>query len=81
MKQELYLTVKKDGHVFGNLDKMPVIIDTARNIGTQAEEIISNYLDFFGFQQETRENIAWKIFQYKNNKYMWVTKTENWVDG
>ncbi|MCJ7519529.1 MAG: hypothetical protein MUO42_07660 [Anaerolineaceae bacterium] len=75
-----YITIKKDGRIFGNLDKVAINLDTSRNIGKQADELASSLLDSFEAQEENRNNISWKIYQYKNSKYMMVSQTKNWVE-
>lgn len=75
-----FITIKKDGKIFGNFDKIGIDLNTSGNLVNQADEITKSLLDSFDVQEEYRKNISWKIFQYKESKYMMVSQTKNWVE-
>ncbi|MCJ7518445.1 MAG: hypothetical protein MUO42_02075 [Anaerolineaceae bacterium] len=78
---KFFITIKKDGQIFGYLDKVAINLDASRDIVKQAEKTTAALLDPFEVKEENRNNISWKIYQCKNSKYMMVLKTKNWVEG
>lgn len=79
--QRFFITIKKDGQVFGNFDKVGINLNTSRDIVKQGDETSKSLLDSFEVQEEFRKNISWKIYQFKESKYMMVSQTKNWVEG
>lgn len=74
-----FITIKNDGKVIGNLDKIAINLDTSRDIVSQADAIASSLLGSCGVKKENRNNISWKTYQFKENKFMMVSKTKNWI--
>lgn len=63
-----------------NLDKVAIELDTSRDIVKRADEITSSLLNTYGFAEQNRNNVSWKICQFKENKYRMVSQSKNWEE-
>ena len=78
LNQRFFITIKNGETVFGNYDKFEFNLNTSRNIGDQAESIISSILDLYDIPDSSREKFSWKIFRGDGSRYMMVSQSRNW---
>ena len=78
--REFFITIKNDGNVLENFEKIPFDLDPSADIVRQADETVLGLLDSFWMEVGDKDNISWKVFQFKENKYRMVTKSRNWIE-
>jgi len=78
LNQRFFITIKNGESVIGNYDKFEINLDTSRNIGDQAESLISSILDLYDIPDSSREKFSWKIFRGDGSRYMMVSQSRNW---
>lgn len=78
MKNRFYISIKCAGQIFGKFDKFEFDLNTSRNIGDQAESLLSSILDSFDIPDSSREKFSWKIFRGDGSRYMMVSQSRNW---
>ena len=78
LNNRFFITIKNGENVFGNFDKFEFNLNTSRNIGDQAENLLSSILDSFDIPDSSRENFSWKIFRGDGSRYMMVSQSKNW---
>ena len=79
--REFFITIKNDGNVLENFDKIAFDLDPSKNIVKQADETVLALLDSFWMEVGDKNNISWKVFRKKENKFMMVTISKNWVES
>ncbi len=78
--RKFYISVRRDGKIFQNLEKIAFGLDPSANIVRQAEHTVSSSLDDLHVPENGREGFSWKVFSYDGYKYMFVTRSENWME-
>ena len=78
LNQRFFITIKNGESVFGNYDKFEFNLNTSRNIGDQAESLISSILDLYDIPDSSREKFSWKIFRSDGSRSMNVSQSRNW---
>lgn len=78
LNQRFFITIKNGETVFGNYDKFEFNLNTSKNIGDQAESLITSILDLYDIPDSSREKFSWKIFRGDGSRYMMVSQSRNW---
>ena len=73
-----YISVKKDGQIFRDLEKVEIGLDTTSNIAAQAKDLVSSILASMNMIYSENE-YSWKVYRHKMSKYWLVSKSNNWV--
>jgi len=72
------ITIKKNGFVINELDKVPFDLNPSRNIVQQTEEKVADLLCGEGYDLRVAD-VAWKVYRYDGKRYVFVSRSENWV--
>ena len=78
--REFFITIKNDGNVLENFDKIAFNLDPGEDIVKQADETVLSLMDSFWIEVDNKNNVSWKIFQFKENEFRMVSKSKNWVE-
>jgi len=78
LNQRFFITIKNGETVFGNYDKFEFNLNTSKNIGDQAESLITSILDLYDIPDSSRVKFSWKIFRGDGSRYMMVSQSRNW---
>ena len=76
--EEFFITIRRDGKNLDVLDKLPIDLNTAGNLVTQAEEFVNKQLDKLSIEQNIRNQYSWKISRKQPNGFGKVTISRNW---
>jgi hypothetical protein len=63
--REFYITIRNDGSILENFEKIPFDLDPSRDIVRQAEGTVEALLDSFWMGIGDKDKISWKVFQIK----------------
>ena len=75
-----YISIKHGEKIFGYFDKYVFDLNTSKNIVKQAEEKVNSILESFNIPNNARSDFSWKVFRGDANKYMFVSRSINWMD-
>jgi hypothetical protein len=75
---EFFITIWRDGKKIDLLDKLPIDLNTAGNLVTQAEDFVNKQLNNLGVEQNFRSQYSWKVSRKKPNGFGKVTISRNW---
>jgi hypothetical protein len=78
--RKFYISIRRNGKIFGSLEKIPFDLDPSANIVWQAEQKAALILDMNSVPETGRGEFSWKVFSHDGYKFMAVTLSKNWLD-
>lgn len=63
-----------------NVNKREIPLNPSWNIMAQAENEVNSILDFCLVSEPERRDISWKVFSKESGRFMFVSRSANWVD-
>jgi hypothetical protein len=78
--KKFYISIKKDKDIFMNVNKREFPLNPFNNIVEQAENEVGSLLDYCMVSDTERGEISWKVFSCDGGRFMFVSRSANWVD-
>ena len=76
---QFVISVKKDGRIFNQFNKVFLNLNTSQSIVGQAEQKVVQLLSTNGLEKDSMDGMAWKIYRFDGRKYSFVSCSGNWV--
>jgi hypothetical protein len=78
--KKFYISIKKGNDIYKNINKHEFPLNPSTNIVEQAESKVSSLIDYCMVSDTERGDISWKVFSSDGGRFMFVSRSANWVD-
>lgn len=78
--KNFYISIKKGDAIFMGINKKEFALDPSWNIGKQAEAEVNSLIEFCMPNEADRKDISWKVYFNEGGRFMFLTRSINWVD-
>jgi len=79
--RKFYISIRRGGKTFGNLEKIPFDLDPSANIVWQAEQKVAILLEMNGVLENGGDDFSWKVLSHDGYKFILVTRSKNWGES
>lgn len=77
--KRFFISIKKKNKIFRNLEKIEFDLNTSTNIVKQAENKVLSMLSSINENYSKNGDFSWKVYSYDGYRYMFVTRSNNWI--
>ena len=78
--KRFYISIKKGDAIFMGINKKEFALDPSWNIAKQAEAEVDSLIGFCMPDEADRKDISWKVYFNEGGRFMFMTRSINWVD-
>ena len=78
--KRFYISIKKGDAIFMGINKKEFALDPTWNIAKQAEAEVNSLIGCCVLNEADRKDISWKVYFNEGGRFMFMTRSINWVD-